>query len=354
MFRYADPWVFWVLLLVPLWGVWWLACRSRAAGVMLSVFGRAAAAEGAWSWRALAGLLAPLARAGALAALVVALARPQEMIPRAEATRDAVALQLVVDRSGSMSEAVLLDGERMTRLDAVKRVVHQFVAGDGRHYRGREGDLVGLIAFGTYADTLSPLTASHGALLDALARLEIPVDRRERATAIGDGLVLACARLQAAEDAMRADIGDPDFAFRSKAVILLTDGENNAGVYSPADGASLAREWGIRVYIINIRDDSYTGGISGRVFGGARRGTVPAYEREMRAVAEHTGGRFWGVDDPAGMAEVYSQIDELERTEILVTETTEIVDLYHRYAVLAVLLLGIEFLLRGVAGGRLP
>ena len=350
MFRYADPWVFWLLAAIPLWAAWCFAARGRSPGVMLPVFGRARAAGSGWSVRGLLGALGPVARAGAFAALVFALARPQELIPRSEATRDAIALQLVVDRSGSMSEPVVMDNERMTRLDAVKRVVRRFVEGDGRDYRGREGDLLGLISFATYADTLSPLTASHGALVDVLRRLEVPVERRERATAIGDALVLACARLKGAEDAMRAEVDDPSFGFESKAVVLLTDGENNAGVYSPADGASLAAEWGVRVYIIGVRDDSSAGGF----MGGMRRMSQEAHEREMRAVAEHTGGRFWAVDDPAGLAEAYAQIDELERTEIRVTESMEVVDLYHRFALLAALLLGVELVLRGVAGGRLP
>lgn len=348
MFRYAEPWAFWLLAVIPLWFAWWVVARRGRAGVMLPAFGRARAAAGSTlSWRVLIGTLAPLARAGALALLVVALARPQHLVPHAEASRDAIALQLVVDRSGSMTEPVVFEGERMDRLSAVKRIVRRFVAGDGQVYQGRSGDLLGLIAFGTYADTLSPLTTSHGALLDSLMRLEVPADRRERATAIGDALVLAVARMRAAEDAMRHDLKDPDFVFRSKAVVLLTDGENNAGVYSPADAAGLAADWGIRVYIVGIREHN-----DGGLMANFRRGVMQQHEREMKAVAEHTGGRFWPVDDVAQLAEVYAQIDELERTEIRITETTEIVELYHRFAVLAALLLGIEVLLRGLYAGR--
>jgi len=348
MFRYAEPWAFWLLAMIPLWFGWWLIARRSRPGVMLPAFGRARAAVSSLpSWWMFAGWLAPLARAGALALLVVALARPQNLVPHAEASRDAIALQLVVDRSGSMTEPVVFEGERMDRLAAVKRIVHRFVAGDGQLYKGRSGDLLGLIAFGTYADTLAPLTASHGALLDALARLEVPLDRRERATAIGDALVLGVARLRAAEDAMRHDLKNPDFSFRSKAIVLLTDGENNAGVYSPGDAAGLAAEWGIRVYIIGVREQN-----DGGLMASFRRGVMQQHEREMKTVAEHTGGRFWPVDDVGQLAEVYAQIDELERTEIRITETTEIVELYHRFAVLAVILLGFELMLRGLHTGR--
>lgn len=349
-FRFAEPWVFALLAVIPLWALWSLWMRGRRAGVMTPVLSRVERARGSGvSLREGAGWLAAGARAGGLALLIVALARPQALTPRSEATRDAIALQLVVDRSGSMREPVVYGGERMTRLDAVKRIVRGFVEGDGRLYRGREGDLLGLIAFGSFADTLSPLTSSHGVLVEALDRLEVAADPRERATAIGDALVLGNARLRAAEDAMREELDDPEFAFRSKAVVLLTDGENNAGVYAPEDGAQLAAEWGVRVYIIGLRDHGGRGFLAGM-----RERMMEAHERAMRAVAEHTGGRFWAVDNPEELAEAYAQIDELERTEIRVSESTDVEELFHRYAVLGVLLLGAEVLLRGVAGGRLP
>tara|TARA_R110000782_G_scaffold20675_7_gene55806 strand:+ start:4586 stop:5632 length:1047 start_codon:yes stop_codon:yes gene_type:complete len=346
-FRFGDPWVLWLVAVIPLWAVWSFARRGRMPGVMTSVFSRVKVAGR--SWRTGLTWLAPLARAGAIAALLVALARPQELVPRSEASRDAIALQLVVDRSGSMSEQSVFEGERMSRLEAVKRVVRRFITGDGRAYQGRDGDLVGLIVFGSYADTLAPLTGSHGALIEALDRMDVAVDRREKATAIGDALVLANARLKASEDSIREEVGDPDFAFRSKAIVLLTDGENNAGVYSPAEAASLAAEWGVRIYIIGIRDSS-----PGDLFGGMRRAVLREHEDQMRAVAEHTGGQFWGVDDVAALTDVYARIDELERTEIRVTESTEVVDLYHGVALLGLALLGAELLLRALVGGRLP
>lgn len=346
-FRFADPWVFWLLAALP---VWWLVAWARSrggAGVMMPVFHRARAAG--VTARVVLGWVGPVARTAALVLLVVALARPQRLVPHSEASRDAMALQLVVDRSGSMTEPAVFEGERMSRLEAVKRVVRRFVFGDGAMYKGREGDLLGLVVFGSYADTLSPMTASHGALVEALERTEVALDRRERSTAIGDALVLANARLKAAEDSVREEVDDPEFAFRSKAIVLLTDGENNAGVYSPSDAAYLAADWGVRIYIVGLRS------AGGGMIGALRQNMMQeTHEREMQAVAEHTGGRFWAVDDVSQLAEVYAQIDELERTEIRITESTEVIDLYHAYAALAFLLLGAEVVLRGLAGGRLP
>lgn len=347
-FRFAEPWAFAALGLILVWIVASAFRRARAPAVRLPVFRRAAGVGG--SWRAWAGWPATAARVGALSLLAVALARPQNLIPHTETARDALAIQLVVDRSGSMEEPTVLNGERMNRLEAVKRVVRRFVLGDGRQLAGRQGDLLGLIVFGTYADTLMPLTTSHEALVEALDRVSIATHPRERSTAIGDALVLANARLRASETALQEELKDPGFRLKSKAIVLLTDGENRAGVYSPEDAARLAAEWGVKIYIIAIRDGS-----SQLLPGGVRQSIGQAVnEREMQAVAEHTGGRFWGVDDMGALAGIYAQIDELERTEVRVNESTEVRDLFHGFAVWGVGLLGLELVLRGVAGGRLP
>lgn len=332
--RLANPWAFLVLLLVIPWiaGAIW---RHRAGAAVRTPVMRRVLAARTVTWRTPFAPVPALLRLAALVCLTYALARPQQLISHAESTRDAIALELVVDRSGSMDDPSVFEGERMNRLDAVKRVVRRFVLGDGNQLSGRDGDLLGLIVFGSYADTLMPLTTSHEALVDSLDRVDVAEDRRERSTAIGDALVLANARLRAYETALKDDLKDPDFTLKSKAIVLLTDGENRAGVYSPADAARLAAEWGVKVYIIGIR-----GGATELLPGGLRRPIgQEVNEREMRAVAEHTGGRYWGVDNLATLPEVYAQIDELERTEIRVNESTEVRDLYHRWAVLGVCLL---------------
>lgn len=347
MFRLAEPWALLLIGVIPVWAVlsWW---RGRSAPAVVNPVLRRAVGAGL-TWRRPAAWIPNLVRCAAIVAFAYALARPQELIPHSESTKDAVALQLVVDRSGSMDDPVVFRGERMNRLEAVKSVVRDFVLGDGDQLRGRTGDLLGLIVFGSYADTLMPLTQSHKALIDTLDRVQVARDERERSTAIGDALVLANARLKASEDLMKEETGDPDFELKSKAIVLLTDGENRDGVYSPSDAARLAAEWDNRIYIIGIR-------------GGATQltnlGRVPigqaVNEREMRAVAEYTGGQFWAVNDVADLPAVYARIDELERTTIRVSETTEIRELYHRPAALGVLLLGVELLLRGLVGRRLP
>lgn len=319
----AYPWVLALTALIPLiWGLR-IVVFHRRRGVMSSVPSRLAAAGssvrtyGLWLPNAIFSL--------ALVALLIALARPQQIIGYTKTSRDTIALELVVDRSGSMDETVSFDGERMNRLEAVKKVVEQFVMGDGKQLKGREGDLLGLIVFGSFADTLMPLTQSHEALVEALRRVELPHIERERSTAIGDALMLALARLKASEDSMRKEMNDPDFTLKSKAVILLTDGENRAGTYSPMQAATLAKEWGIKVYIVGIRGGISAGGL---LFGRMQQ----VNDDRMTQVAQMTGGQYWGVDRVSDLDDVYAQIDELERSKIEISESTSYKELYTPFA----------------------
>lgn len=342
--QFAYPWMLGFIALIPLALIARSIMWHRRAGMMSSVPSRTAAAGS--SLRSLGLWIPNTLIALALVALLVALARPQRIVGNTKATRDTIALQLVVDRSGSMDESVIFDGQRTNRLEAVKKVVARFVEGDGSQLRGRTGDLLGLIVFGSFADTLVPLTQSHEALLEALSRVELPDIERERSTAIGDALMLAIGRLKASEDAMRAESEDDTFTLKSKAVVLLTDGENRAGQYSPQQAAGLAREWGIKIYIVGIRGGTTSGG---RFFGP----TQQVNDRRMTQVAEHTGGQYWGVDRISDLEEVYAKIDELERSTIEVSESTSYEELYQPYAVagLIVLLTGVflrETLIRSV------
>jgi len=348
-FRFAEPWAFAALAVVIPWLLLALWRRPRASAVLAPVFRRAQRAGS--SPAAALTLLPTLARLGALVFITYALARPQQLTQNAESSQDAIALQLVVDRSGSMNDPAEFEGERTNRLEAVKKVVRRFVLGDetgaNPDLTGRPGDLIGLIVFGSYADTLMPLTTSHEALVESLELVNVASDQRERSTAIGDALVLATARLRAAEDILKSESDDPDFTLNSKAIVLLTDGENRAGQYSPEEAAGLAKDWGVKIYIVGIRGGTRIG--AGR-FGG---GVQPVNERKMRIVAEHTGGRFWPVSDLADLPQIYAQIDQLERTEIRVNETTEVTELYHRPARIGVALLALELLLRALLFRRM-
>jgi Ca-activated chloride channel family protein len=332
--QFAYPWVLMFTSLIPLVWIVRVVRWHRSTGLMSSAPSRVAAAG--HSLRSLTLWMPNAIISVALVLLLIALARPQRIVGNTKATRDTIALELVVDRSGSMDEPVIFDGERTNRLEAVKDVVQRFVEGDGSQLRGRSGDLLGLIVFGSFADTLMPLTQSHGALIEAIQRIELPRVERERSTAIGDALMLAIGRLKASEDAMRAESGDETFALKSKAVVLLTDGENRAGQYSPEQAAGLANEWGIKIYIVGIRGGTTSGG---RFFGPSQQ----VNDQNMTRVAEYTGGQYWGVDRVSDLEAVYARIDELERSTIEVSESTSYDELFEPYA-----LAGVFVMLGGV------
>ncbi|MBL4810362.1 MAG: VWA domain-containing protein [Phycisphaerales bacterium] len=343
--EFAYPWVFWFATAIPFIWIVELINDRRRHGVASSVPTRLAAAGS--SLRIRLRWISPLLLSAGLLAGLFALARPRETITDSKSQQDAIAIQLVVDRSGSMKKAAMFEGTTTTRLEAVKKVVEEFVLGDGDQLKGRPGDLLGLIVFGTYADTMMPLTQSHDVLVDAIRRVELPRQQSEQSTAIGDALVLACARLKASEDSMKLDLDDQDFEIKSKAIILLTDGENQAGDYSPDQAARLAADWGITIYIIGIR------GQTKNPFGFGMRMGQEVNENRMAAVAEHTGGGFWAVESLDDLAGVYATIDELERTEVQISETTRYKELYHPFAVACLGLLGFGYLWRLGAGGEI-
>ena len=190
-----------------------------------------------------------------LCLVIAGLARPQAGKAESRITGQGIAIEIVLDVSGSM-EAIdfQLEGRDVSRLDAVKHVIQEFVLGSrASGLSGRPDDLVGLVAFGGFADSKCPLTLDHGALVDIVQGLEIPKPIRdsqgrvinaqalqeELATAIGDGVAVGVDRLRGAKA-------------KSKVLILLTDGDSNAGVVDPREAARIAAESGIRLYTIGI------------------------------------------------------------------------------------------------------
>ncbi len=322
--QFAYPIALVFASIVPLIWIVRVLAWHRRRGLMMSVPTRLAASGR--SVRSLFVWVPSMLIGFGLMTLCIALARPQEIIGDTKATRDTIAIELVVDRSGSMDDPVIFEGEQTNRLEAVKKIVERFVEGDGQLLKGRAGDLLGLVVFGSYADTLMPLTQSHDALIESIRSIQIPRSESERSTAIGDALMLAAGRLKAYEDAMRIDIEDPEFALKSKAIILLTDGENQAGQYSPDQAAVLAREWGMKIYIVGIQGNSSRGSLFPRP-------RTNINDRFMTQVAEHTGGRYWPVERISDLEKVYAEIDELERSTIEISQSTTFRELYLPYAI---------------------
>jgi Ca-activated chloride channel family protein len=280
-------------------------------------------------------------RAGAVALLIIACAGPQRERQIGEETRQGVAIQLLVDISSSMEMSLACgDGTRMSRLEGAKRVVEQFI-------RHRPDDLIGVVTFARYADTLSPLTYGHHALVEIVRGLAIQERPTEDGTGYGDALALACARLDQMgqwQPASDGEPSDPSAVIRSKVVVLLTDGENNCGRHLPEEAAGLAKKWGIRVYAISMKDDE------GDETGAGQKdddvGLTDA-EKLLRHLADETGGAYWKIGNAAQLQEVYEWIDRLERSEIRTAMIyhTEITPLFQVFALTALVLLLAERIL---------
>jgi Ca-activated chloride channel family protein len=310
MLTFADPYA--LLLLLPL-GVaaWWVYRRRITCGLLFAPTHRLPPSRTTWRTR-LAACLPGLVIGGIVLA-IVALARPRTVLSVSRDTTHAIAIEMVVDVSGSMealdlSERTPTGIRYRTRLDAVKETFADFV-------EQRPSDLVGLITFGGYATTRAPLTTDHRALLHVLSGVEIPsqdldeqgriVDEEELLTAIGDALATACARLQTAEP-------------ESRVVVLLSDGESNTGIIEPEQALAAARELGIKVYTIGVGSSGQAPFPARDMFGRqrVRYAHVSLDEVLLRRLATETGGRYFNVKDPDGLAAALQAIDRLETTEI--------------------------------------
>lgn len=275
------------------------------------------------SWAIRARVLIPLLRTVAILALIVALARPQSGGKYSDA-REGIAIQMVLDVSGSMAEQdFLLNGRPARRMDVVKAVFEDFVLGRDS-LGGRENDLIGMTTFAMYADTPCPLTLDHPSLVELLRATDIPgwvngqrlvEDPEGGFTSLGDGIVLATDDLRRAGE--QAVVGVPGAeAAKSRIMILLTDGKDNPPKpegsgpkpANPIDAAKVAATLGIKIYTIGA-----IGGTARRTFSIFGGGRAEVDEPMLQQIAAATGGKYFRATDQESLIEVYDEIDRLER-----------------------------------------
>ena len=309
-----TPWLFLLLLLVPILWWEWSSGRKKAAVAfsstsLLAEIPRTFVQRTRW--------IIPALRTISISLLIICLVGPMRADAVTQIHSDGIAIELVVDRSQSMSA---LDFERdkrpINRLEAVKGVVAEFVMGEDGGRPGRTSDLIGLITFGTFADSNSPMTFDHEHLVDILERIQTAPQDESR-TAIGDAVGLAVSKLTALSD--REDLRLDD-QIKSRVIILLTDGEQTAGELDPIVSAHLAAEYGIKIYTIGAGNETnpifpVTNPRTGQVQY-QRAGNLSLDEDVLREMAQITGGRYFRARDLASLKEIYDSIDELERSEI--------------------------------------
>lgn len=349
-----SPWALVLLLILPVMAYLMLRKKHTAAVRFPSLVDMRSCS------RSLRIRLRPsltVARVVCVGLLIVALARPRKGTVLSEISTEGVAIEAVVDRSGSMQTEMDYDGQKLNRLDVVKRVLSDFIEGDSKDLRGRSSDLIGLITFARYADTKCPLVHSHNVLTEFLKKTEIVRIQSEDGTAIGDAVALAAARLQKAEEELSLrktqlglsgdDLSGADesgFKIKSKVMILLTDGINNSGQYDPLEAAELAKKWEIKIYTIGIGSaQAYT--TIQTPLGTYKMPTRQNLDEELlKTIAENTGGFYGRADDAKALRKIVERIDELEKTEVKSVQYTQFAERFGPWTLVALLVLGLEIL----------
>jgi Ca-activated chloride channel family protein len=318
---FLHPEFFLLLLLLPALGYYYLNRRSKHYPTLRMSSLESVKNMASWRGR-LRGIL-PLFRLLALIALIIAMARPQEVMTEEEVEADGIDIMLVVDLSSSM----LAQDFKPNRLDVSKEVAATFI--DKRKY-----DRIGLAVFAGEAFTQCPLTVDHEVLKAFLSEIECGI--LEDGTAIGMGLATAVRHLESSEA-------------KSKIVILLTDGVNNSGYINPEMAAQIAKELSVKVYTIGVGStgDALTP-ISRRsdgryIFGRAR---VEIDEPLLERIAEQTNGEYFRATSEESLQRIYDQIDQLEKSKIDVSVIKRYNEAFHPFVLAALVLLLLEALLR--------
>lgn len=278
--------------------------------------------------------------AGALAALILALSGPRLPLPTPLET-EGVAIELVVDVSGSMRESDFLwDGAPITRFEAVKRVFRLFVQGgtgpDRLSFPGRAQDQIGLVTFATYPESAAPLTLSHRVLLQLLDD-EYPRPLDEAQTNIGDAIAEALIRMEEAGP-------------RRRVLVLLTDGEHNfAGrsdtpTWTPRLAARRASDLGVPIYAIDSGSDA----------GASAPEVRQAGKAALQEAAAMTGGAYFSARDSSALLDACRQIDQLERRPIESPLLKRYRELHTPFAMAALALFLAARVWAATLGGRLP
>jgi Ca-activated chloride channel family protein len=265
-------------------------------------------------------------RTACLVLLILAASRPQLYNVSRDIRSAGVDIMLCLDTSGSMRALDFeLDGEPVSRLTAVKKVVSEFL-------KKREMDRIGLVVFGEEAFTQSPLTMDKGLLLSLVEDMEIGMagDR----TAIGSAIAIGGKRLK-------------DLKAKSKILVLLTDGRNNAGDITPEQAADAVRALGVKIYAIGVGGKGPAPFKVKTLFGTRIvHQRVDLDEKTLMDVAKIGDGKYFRAADSKRLSEIYDIIDREEKTEIKVKEFFHFRELYHYFLIPALILFGLEIFLR--------
>jgi Ca-activated chloride channel homolog len=332
MIRFLYPQLLWLLALLPLLALW----RGRRGPVAAVEYSNAdIARQVARETRSRAGRWLLALQLGALALLIIGLARPQLGRSNSNIQASGIDLILALDVSGSMEALDFkLGNQPASRVDVVKSVASKFI-------EGRPNDRIGIVAFAGAPYLVSPLTLDHDWLLQNLERVQIGMV--EDGTAIGSAVATSVNRLR-------------DQPSKSKIVVLLTDGQNNAGKIAPATAAEAAKALGVKVYTIGAGARGEAPIPVTDAFGNKRlaMAKVDVDEATLEKIAAETGAKFYRATDTASLKQIYAEIDRLEKTTHTMKKFESRHELFAWTVVPAICLLGTALGLEQTRFRRLP
>ncbi len=291
------------------------------------------------TWRQHFLFIPPLCFYFGMILFIIALARPQMERVNQRQNREGIGIQMLIDISSSMDMSIRYGNKDDSRMEVAKKVVEEFVMGNGEELEGRPDDLIGIITFARYADTVCPMTLSHKVLVNLVRELQINDRLNEDGTGYGDAAVLAAARLKDLENR------DAEDNVTSKIIVLLTDGENNCGLHLPLQAAALAKEWGIRIYTISLHnppDAKIVKTKKGEFLTSQARSDS---DKILSKMAEMTGGIFRTAYDFDSLQAVYKKIDSLEKSKMKAVNYIDKDEAFAIFALIGIFLLLIQNLL---------
>ncbi|MCP4686300.1 MAG: VWA domain-containing protein [bacterium] len=275
--------------------------------------------------------IVPALRILAVVLFTVALARPRSGTEVREVTSEGVDIMIALDVSSSMQAE---DFKPNNRLFVAKEEIKKFV-------QKRMNDRIGLVVFARHSFTQCPLTVDYGVLLQFVDRVDFGVI--EDGTAIGMALANGVNRLRESES-------------KSKIMVLLTDGDNNAGEIDPVTAAGLAEAFDIKIYTIGAGKSGNAMFPTDHPIFGKRYVYRPTQinEEVLKEIAETTGGKYYRARSGEELEEIYSEIDELEKTEIKVSAHIQYTEMFHFFVYAGLLLLVLELILAHSVFRKLP
>jgi len=318
--EFAHPGFFWLFIIIPLMVAYYVWREQKLQGSLSvsAVKGFTLTVKSVFPKLRHSGIAL---RSLAIAALILALARPQSSSSTQSSTTEGIDIMIASDISGSM----LAEDFQPNRLEAGKNIAIDFI-------KNRPNDRIGLVIFSGESFTQCPLTIDHDVLVNLYQ--DIHNGMIDDGTAIGMGLATAVNRLK-------------DSEAKSKVIILLTDGSNNAGSIPPLTAAEIAKQFNIRVYTVGIG----TKGVARmpvQTSMGVQYVQIPVDvdETTLTKIADATGGKYFRATDNQTLENIYKQIDKLEKAKIDVTEYHKKTELFLPFALVALFFLSLEFILK--------